>query len=207
MEKTEQTEKRSPSGAAATLYEWIEAAVVSLVCVALVYCFLFRVVGVDGESMQMTLMDQDRLLLTSGYEQVTRGDIVVISRELKPDIPAADGGETEQAAVSAGSGGRTVMLEPLIKRVIAVGGDTLSIEDGQVYLNGELLSEPYLNQTTPAFELSGTVTVPEGHVFVMGDNRWDSHDSRWNDIGFVEVGDIVGKVFWRIWPLSSFGAV
>ena len=115
--------------------------------------------------------------------------------------------ETEQAAASAGSGGRTVMLEPLIKRVIAVGGDTLSIEDGQVYLNGELLSEPYLNQTTPAFELSGTVTVPEGHVFVMGDNRWDSHDSRWNDIGFVEVGDIVGKVFWRIWPLSSFGAV
>lgn len=195
MEKTEQTEKRSPSGAAATLYEWIEAAVVSLVCVALVYCFLFRVVGVDGESMQMTLMDQDRLLLTSGYEQVTRGDIVVISRELKPDITAADGG------------GRTVMLEPLIKRVIAVGGDTLSIEDGQVYLNGELLSEPYLNQTTPAFELTGTVTVPEGHVFVMGDNRWDSHDSRWNDIGFVEVGDIVGKVFWRIWPLSSFGAV
>lgn len=195
MEKTEQTEKRSPSGAATTLYEWIEAAVVSLVCVALVYCFLFRVVGVDGESMQMTLMDQDRLLLTSGYEQVTRGDIVVISRELKQDITAADGG------------GRTVMLEPLIKRVIAVEGDTLFIEDGQVYLNGELLSEPYLNQTTPAFELSGTVTVPEGHVFVMGDNRWDSHDSRWNDIGFVEVGDIVGKVFWRIWPLSSFGAV
>ena len=195
MEKTEQTEKSSPSGAAATLYEWIEAAVVSLVCVALVYCFLFRVVGVDGESMQMTLMDQDRLLLTSGYEQVTRGDIVVISRELKPDVTAADGG------------GKTVMLEPLIKRVIAVGGDTLSIEDGQVYLNGEVLSEPYLNQTTPAFELSGTVTVPEGHVFVMGDNRWDSHDSRWNDIGFVEVGDIVGKVFWRIWPLSSFGAV
>lgn len=195
MEKTEQTEKRSPSGAAATLYEWIEAAVVSLVCVALVYCFLFRVVGVDGESMQMTLMDQDRLLLTSGYEQVTRGDIVVISRELKPDVTAADGG------------GKTVMLEPLIKRVIAVGGDTLSIEDGQVYLNGEVLSEPYLNQTTPAFELSGTVTVPEGHVFVMGDNRWDSHDSRWNDIGFVEVGDIVGKVFWRIWPLPSFGAV
>ena len=195
MEKTEQTEKSSPSGAAATLYEWIEAAVVSLVCVALVYCFLFRVVGVDGESMQMTLMDQDRLLLTSGYEQVTRGDIVVISRELKPDVTAADGG------------GKTVMLEPLIKRVIAVGGDTLSIEDGQVYLNGELLSEPYLNQTTPAFELSGTVTVPEGNVFVMGDNRWDSHDSRWNDIGFVEVGDIVGKVFWRIWPLSSFGAV
>lgn len=195
MEKTEQTEKRSPSGAAATLYEWIEAAVVSLVCVALVYCFLFRVVGVDGESMQMTLMDQDRLLLTSGYEQVTRGDIVVISRELKPDVTAADGG------------GKTVMLEPLIKRVIAVGGDTLSIEDGQVYLNGEVLSEPYLNQTTPAFELTGTVTVPEGHVFVMGDNRWDSHDSRWNDIGFVEVGDIVGKVFWRIWPLPSFGAV
>ncbi len=195
MEKTEQTEKSSPSGAAATLYEWIEAAVVSLVCVALVYCFLFRVVGVDGESMQMTLMDQDRLLLTSGYEQVTRGDIVVISRELKPDVTAADGG------------GRTVMLEPLIKRVIAVEGDTLSIEDGQVYLNGEVLSEPYLNQTTPAFELTGTVTVPEGHVFVMGDNRWDSHDSRWNDIGFVEVGDIVGKVFWRIWPLPSFGAV
>lgn len=207
MEKTVQTEKQEPekdgpSGTAATLYEWIEAAVVSLVCVALVYCCLFRVVGVDGESMQMTLMNQDRLLLTSGYEQVTRGDIVVISRELKPETPAEDGEEPSDGGLT-----RSVMLEPLIKRVIAVGGDTLSIEDGQVYLNGEVLSEPYLNQTTPAFELSGTVTVPEGHVFVMGDNRWDSHDSRWNDIGFVEVGDIVGKVFWRIWPLSSFGAV
>ena len=184
-EKPEETdkfasEKETPAGGLSTLYEWIEAAVVSLVCVSLVFCFLFRVVGVDGESMQTTLMNRDRLLLTSGYEEVTRGDIVVISRGME---------------------------EPLIKRIVAAEGDTLSIEDGRVILNGEELPEPYLNQTTPAFELEGTVTVPEGHVFVMGDNRWDSHDSRWNDIGFVEVSDIVGKVFWRIWPLASFGTV
>ena len=170
-------------GTVSALYEWVEAAVFSLVCVALVFAFAFRIVGVDGESMQYMLMDKDRLILTSFFYEPKRGDIVVINRYTQ---------------------------EPLVKRVIAVGGDTLRItDDGRVILNGEELDEPYLDVTTPQNGMTEEVTVPAGHVFVMGDNRHNSHDSRANEEGlrFVDVRDIMGKAVFRIWPLSEIGGL
>lgn len=97
--------------------------------------------------------------------------------------------------------------EPLVKRVIGVAGDTLEIDEElhRVRLNGELLDEPYVQYPTPAYDMTGEVAVPEGYVFVMGDHRNDSHDSRAADIGLVPVDDIVGWAAFRIWPPQRIG--
>ena len=165
------------------VYEWVEAAIFALVCVVLVFTFLFRIVGVDGESMQTTLMDHDRLILTRLNYTPERGDIVVINRYTQ---------------------------EPLVKRVIAKGNDTLDIDaqTGEVLLNGKVLDEPYLDdfQRTDPMEFQGPITIPEGYVFVMGDNRLNSHDSRKRDISCVSEKDLMGKAVFRLWPFSHIGA-
>lgn len=182
----EQTERFSESDkrgdTASAVYEWVEAAIFALVCVVLVFTFLFRIVGVDGESMQNTLMDHDRLILTRLPYTPERGDIVVINRYTD---------------------------EPLVKRVIAVEGDTIDIDPETllVSINGTVLDEPYLDCLTPPGEFEGPLTVGEGQVFVMGDNRVNSHDSRSSDIGLVRVKDIMGKAVFRIWPLDSIGGL
>ena len=164
----------------ATLYDILEVLVVSLTCITVFFTFLFRVVGVEGASMMDTLYEGDRLILCPVLTSPERGDIVVINRY-------AD--------------------DPLIKRVIGVQGDTIEIDEDQnkVRLNGELLDESYVRYPTPAYDMSGAVTVPEGYVFVMGDHRNDSHDSRSEDIGLVSVNDIVGQAVFRIWPLQRIG--
>ena len=166
--------------AVTSLYEWIEAAVFSLVVVVLVFTFLFRIVGVDGRSMQTTLMNRDLLILSVLPYTPERGDIVVINRYTK---------------------------EPLVKRIIAVENDTLSIdeESHKVILNGEVLAESYIQVPTYPEGLNGTVTVPEGKVFVMGDNRIASLDSR--DLGFIDENDIMGKAVFRIFPFDQFGGL
>ena len=166
------------------VYEWVEAAIFALVCVVLVFTFLFRIVGVDGESMQTTLMDHDRLILTRLNYTPERGDIVVINRYTQ---------------------------EPLVKRVIAKGNDTLDIDaqTGEVLLNGKVLDEPYLDdfQRTDPMEFQGPITIPEGYVFVMGDNRNNSSDSRTDMVGNIKRENIIGKAWLRIWPVSDFGVL
>jgi signal peptidase I len=180
MEHLTETDKRGDAAAAA--YEWVEAAIFALVCVVLVFTFLFRIVGVDGESMQNTLMNHDRLILTRLPYTPERGDIVVINR---------------------------YTAEPLVKRVIAVEGDTIDIDPETllVSVNGTVIDEPYLDCLTPLLGFEGPLTVGEGQVFVMGDNRVNSHDSRSSDIGLVRVKDIMGKAVFRIWPLNSIGGL
>ena len=167
------------------IYEWLEAAVFSLVFVVILFTFMFRIVGVDGESMQDTLMDKDRLILTDLFYKPSYGDIVVINRYTD---------------------------EPLVKRIIAVGGDVIDVDPntGKVILNGKVLDEPYIDVKTPRNEMTGAVEVPEGYVFVMGDNRGNSHDSRMTDIGnngFINVKDIMGKAIFRIFPLNKIGGL
>lgn len=180
-------EKSTPPAEAAakhsfTAFEWAEAAIFALIAIAVVFAFGVRTVGVDGSSMSDTLKDGDKLILSSYIYTPVRGDIVVINREND---------------------------EPLIKRVIAVAGDKLDINDiGEVVLNGKVLNEPYLDcDSTPRCYFDEAVTIPDGHVFVMGDNRWDSHDSRYSDIGFVDVQEIMGKALWRIAPFDKFGTI
>ena len=176
----ENTEEKGRAAPVAVLYEWIGEAVFSLIAVALVFTFLFRIVGVNGDSMNNTLMNRDRLVLSVLPYTPERGDIVVVGRDAQ---------------------------EPLVKRVIGVAGDTLEIDEElhRVRLNGELLDEPYVQYPTPAYDMTGEVAVPEGYVFVMGDHRNDSHDSRAADIGLVPVDDIVGWAAFRIWPRQRIG--
>lgn len=168
-----------------SIYEWAEALIIALVVATLISACCFRLVGVSGNSMVDTLHNKDFLLLfNSFYGEPEYGDIIVIRRD--------DG-------------------EPLIKRVIAKEGDTVAIDPDEqvVYLNGEKLDEPYLNGPTPVlYGFTGPYTVPEDSVFVLGDNRADSHDSRDLDrIGAVHEDDIMGKAVFRILPLQSFGSI
>ena len=162
-------------------YEWVSALVISLLALVIAFTFFFRVVRVDGNSMINTLHHDEQLLLFTAVSEYQRGDIVVVDR---------------------------YTIEPLVKRVIAVGGDTIKIDsDGYVYLNGSLLSEPYAAQFTAQKDCKEAVVVPAGYVFLMGDNRPVSKDSRTEEIGLVLEKDLVGKAVLRLSPLSGFGGI
>ena len=184
MEHLTETDKRGDAAAAA--YEWVEAAIFALVCVVLVFTFLFRIVGVDGESMQNTLMNHDRLILTRLPYTPERGDIVVINR---------------------------YTAEPLVKRVIAVGGQTVEIDydTGTVYVDGQPLEEDYIMEPMVRPEspyLQGTYwEVPEGSVFVMGDNRNNSSDSRDSRLGPVDTRYVLGRAICTVLPFQHIGLV
>ena len=167
--------------AAAPVYDWIGAMIVALVVLVLLFVTVLRVVGVDGDSMVPSLHDRDRLLLSCVDRHYETGDIVVIDRYTR---------------------------EPIIKRVIAVAGDTVWIDEEQrLFVNGEQRREPYIQGANVPRDLTGRVTVPDGCVFVMGDNRSISLDSRSRDVGMVSVKDIVGRAVFRVWPLGSFGPI
>ncbi len=135
---------------------------------------------VQGRSMVPTLQNGDYLLLSCLNYEPAVGDIVAVTRENNT---------------------------PLIKRVIAVEGDTLRIDraTGTVFRNGVALEEPYIAGSTAPVQLSGEVTVPRGMLFVMGDNRGESHDSRYQDIGFVSAEAVIGKAQYRLYPFSESG--
>lgn len=169
------------------LLSWVLTIAVSVGIVVLLNTFVVRVMVVDGNSMVDTLHNNDRILTTPLYTELSRGDIVVIHRE--NDLP-------------------------LVKRVIAVAGDTIDIDydTGKVLLNGEVIDEPYLTEQMrePNYMGGNTalpLTVSEGHVFVMGDNRNNSLDSRAQTVGEVPVQNVFGKAFFRIWPLDAFGTI
>lgn len=175
------------------VYEWIDSFVISLVAVVLIFTFFLGKVRVDGESMTNTLQNDDQLIVSDFNYEPKYGDIVIISRN--PKNYAFKYQEEVQ--------------EPIVKRVIAVGGDTIEITpDGKVLVNDIELDEPYikdyaLNLGTPQEHLVSKLEVPEGRVFVMGDNRHNSHDSRKNDIWLVDERYILGKVLLRIYPFED----
>ena len=165
--------------------DWLQCIVSGIVICILVFTFLLRVVGVVGSSMVPTLEEGDRLVISKLFYQPKYGDIVVLRKEAFKD-------------------------EPLIKRVIATEGQTVDIDfiEGVVYVDGMALEEPYVNSPTNEREdFSGPVTVPEGCVFVMGDNRNRSTDSRTDSIGCVDQRLIIGKAYLRLMPLHKFGGL
>ena len=157
-----------------------------LAAVILVFLLFFRVVVVSGTSMNNTLLDGDYLLLISDvfYRQPKQGDVVVASKE------SFDNGA------------------PIVKRVIATEGQTVDIdfELGIVYVDGLALYEPYTNTPTNLFEgIEFPVTVEEGCIFVMGDNRNDSKDSRNPQIGQIDCREVLGKVVFLFLPGTNYG--
>ena len=162
------------------LYEWVQALVCSVLAVVLLFTFVIRLIGVDGHSMVPTLQDGDRLLVLSSllYDDYAYGDIVVLRKS-------------------------EFLEEPIVKRVIATEGQTVDIdfESGSVYVDGTLLDEPYVNELT--FLQEGTefpLTVPEGCIFVMGDNRNPSSDSRDARLGTVDTRYVIGKAVFLAFP-------
>ena len=180
-EKKQETQEVSPEmEEGRDLYEWAQALVCSVLAVVLLFTFVIRLIGVDGHSMVPTLQDGDRLLvlnamLDNDYEY---GDIVVLRKD-------------------------TFLEEPIVKRVIATEGQTVDIDfvSGAVYVDGELLEEDYINE--PTYVEEGTefpLTVPEGSIFVMGDNRNHSSDSRSSDLGTVDTRYVIGKAVFLLFP-------
>lgn len=164
----------------ATVLDWMGSLFIALVCVLLVMSFAFRVIKVDGTSMEPTLIDTDKVIISELFYTPHNGDIVVISH-----------GEEYSS--------------PLVKRVIATAGQELFIdfEKNEVYVDGELLDEPYIQGTTvigdkSADEINGV--IPEGKVFVMGDNRTVSLDSRYHRVDLIDVSSIIGKAQLDIIP-------
>lgn len=167
------------------LFEWYDSLVFALTVIVLVFVFCVRIITVSGYSMEPTLYWGDRVAVQSMLYTPRRGDVVVMD-------------------------GYINYGDPLVKRIIAVGGDTLDIDfdTGTVTLNGEVLDEPYISApTTARYDVSFPVTVPEGQVFVMGDNRPRSLDSRSSEVGFIDQRDILGKVLARVFPLNAFGTL
>ena len=168
------------------LYEWVQALVTVVLCAVVVFAFAARLVLVSGPSMRETLQDQDCLvvlnpLLCGSFDA---GDIVIIQRETFRDG------------------------EPIVKRVIAVEGQTVDIDfdAGVVYVDGAALEEDYIRQPTYLEEgLEFPCTVPEGCVFVMGDNRNDSDDSRDPDLGPVDTREILGQAVFLLYPGMTAG--
>ena len=169
------------------LYIWLQAFVLISVAVVLCFAYLGRVVTVSGSSMEPTLHNGDMLLLRSGAGSVEQGDIVVLTQE-------------------------SFISEPIVKRVIATEGQTVVIDYTQnsVTVDGQRLRESYVVEVMAQPDFSDpveTVTVPEGCIFVMGDNRNHSNDSRDVRLGVIDERYVIGRAIFVVLPFENFGAI
>lgn len=173
-----------PASKTRTVVEWTLVIAGALVAALLIKTFLFQAFFIPSASMEPTLHIGDRVLvnkLSYKFGDIERGDLVVFKR---PDIAA------EEAAV----------VRDLIKRVIALPGETVEARDGAIFINGERLGEDYLPNGTISENLPSQV-VPAGKIWVMGDNRTNSRDSR--VLGAIDIDTVHGRAFVRIWPLGD----
>lgn len=169
------------------LFSWLQALVFALIILIFSFTFLGRIISVDGTSMYPTLHHRDMLLLQCVGYQPKAGDVVVLNKPF-------DG-----------------ITTPIVKRIIATGGQTVRIDytKGLVYVDDAPLDEPYINEVMrdPGEGYLNYVEVPQGSVFVMGDNRNASSDSRDADLGVVDQRYILGRALWVIFPFDNLGAV
>ena len=175
------TAKSDPLGEA---YEWIQCIVAALVACVLLFVFFVRLVDVNGSSMYPTLNNADKMVVSNLFYTPKNGDIIVFQKDEYADYA-------------------------LVKRVIATEGQEIEIDFDRhiVYVDGVALDEPYIAEPTKnRIDFTGVQTVPEGCIFVMGDNRNDSTDSRDERIGMVDVRNVIGKVYYVTFPFDHFGS-
>lgn len=178
------------------VFDWLEVLVHAIIAVIICFSFLFRVATIDGPSMMDTLHDGERVIISNLFYEPKVGDIVVISRNKENSVYTMNDTNT-----------------PIIKRIIATEGQSVDIdfEKGIVYVDGIALDEPYARTpTTRKFDIEFPVTVDEGCVFVLGDNRndsLDSRDSRIGEYGMIDTRYILGRAVYRIFPLNKIGKI
>lgn len=159
------------------LREWIESIIIAVIIALVIKAFFIETIQVDGSSMLPTLNNGERLVVNKiGYilGKPEKGDIVIFKYPANPSLI-------------------------FIKRIIGVSGDTVEIRNHKVFVNGYELDETYIMEKTIANYPAAT--VPENTVFVLGDNRNYSKDSRYPDVGFVPLKNVKGEAFIKIWPL------
>lgn len=167
--------------------DWLEVFALALSLMVVLFLFVFKYVSVDGTSMLNTLQDKDKLIISSNFLSFEQGDIIVFHSDS--------------------------FLQPLVKRIIATEGQTVEIDFDNwiIKVDGEALDEPYIKTELSKLHGSqwyeGPITVGEGKLFVMGDNRNGSEDSRYPSVGQVDIRDVLGKVLVRIFPFSKIGTV
>ena len=169
------------------LFGWIRCLVICVILIVVLLVFFFRPVTVVGDSMEDTLAENDTIILTNFLYTPQQGDVVVIN---------ADNESGESTA--------------LIARVIAVGGQSISIEEdkNRVLVDGKIIDEPYVKgETTTGIEWDVPSTIPDGYVFVMGDNRDASVDSRHQAVGLVHESDIIGKAQFLVYPFDRISVI
>ena len=180
--------------------------VVALVVAVLIKTFLVQAFFIPSASMRDTLLEGDRVMvnkLAYRFGDVSPGDVIVFDSPLQEE----GDGENLLGAIVRNVGEALGLSTPdtaLIKRVIGVGGDTIEIRDNAVLVNGRQIDEPYLSASVRMADY-GPFEVPAGHVFVMGDNRNQSEDSR--RFGPVPESDVIGQAFVRVWPPSRWGGL
>lgn len=164
-----------------TVYDWLASFMFAMVAVVILLTFFVRVVDIDGKSMNPTLFDSEKVLITNTVTTPVTGDVVIISH-----------GEE--------------YADPLVKRVIATEGQSLDIdfEQNTVKVDGKLLDEPYIQGRTIKEDNNIPSVIPKGKVFVMGDNREWSSDSRGTRIGLIDIKNIIGKVRCVVFPVNKF---
>lgn len=170
----------APKSASREALEWIVCILVAVALALTFNTFVAQIIIVDGTSMEPTLMNRERMLVTRFTYRIRmpeRGEIVILHY---PD--PAD-------------------RENYVKRVVGLPGDTVEIRDGTLYVNGSAIDEPYIAARMER-DLA-PVVVPKGTVYVLGDNRNDSHDSRYYDVGPVSTDLLLGEVHAVIWPVHG----
>ncbi|MEE1053942.1 MAG: signal peptidase I [Acutalibacteraceae bacterium] len=178
------------------VFDWVEILVHAILAVVLCFSFLFRIATIDGESMTNTLQNGEKVIITNLAYEPKAGDIVVISRNRENSVYTANVGN-----------------KPIIKRIIATEGQTVDIdfEKGVVYVDGVALEEGYTRTPTNLkYDIDFPVRVDEGCVFVLGDNRNNSLDSRSSqigDYGMIDTRYILGHAVCRIFPFDKIGKI